>query len=859
MHSFKMWLMLALIGAISCSDDGDPGKVGPDLGGSDGPSTVVDRGGKEGSPLMAPAVTFISPVSGQTVKGKTTVTVDVKPSSAIKEVKFSADGTAFATLTSAPWSTGWDTSQEIDGTYFLTATAKDSIGQTGSTTIKVIVSNPGATGDAKPSVKVIYPVDGAEVCGKLNVEAAASDDVGIDRVEFYVDGTKIGSTKVSPYQVNWDSTAVSDGQHLIKSVAYDSAGQPAQDKAYVKVANSGKCDNVPSVKFTSPAPGTKAVKGTVSLKATASDDVGVVKVQFFIDNAMLTEKKTIPYESSWDTSSLKEGAHTLKALAYDTASQTGKDVMQLFVDRTPPSVQITAPSGGTTVQDGDEVKVAATDNIALDKVTIRVNSTTVATLTQSPFSYKWTSTGTECGSNVITASACDLAGNCTTTSSGTTVTYIIGTYNYCAISGKCIGAGTPNPQNGCQKCNPTASTSSWSDDNGKVCDDNTLCTHSDVCQSGKCNGTAYTCDDKLTCTTDTCTGKSAAPAGCTFALNQGVCLISNTCVTSGAKNPNNACQYCDTSKSTAGWTADPTRCLIASQCYLSGAKNPADQCQYCDATTSTNKWTTHPSCPSAIQMVLNSMTMPNSGTTYAVDLDGNGTKDNQWGKMMGALSSFPNVSLTQVQIDSNVKNSGFPLVFDIQAKPSILNTSTLSLRTFFAVDLDSYPTDNFTGNEAFGISSSSPTNLAIQGQIVNGSIQAGPGAMIVPLSFIGSAPVFVSLAKAQVNGTITSKSIAAGQINGAIPITEVQTKLLPAMASWWDSQYKNTTDPTVKGNLKTMFDLNGDGTITANEVKSNLILGILIKADVDTDGDKKMDSMSIGFGFTSVTCKIIGL
>jgi len=554
-HGYTVLIFCLVV--LACSDDSTTNKGGSDQGVGDGPTIQVDRATLEGPPAAAPKVNFSAPLAGQTVKGQVTVTVDVKPSTGISEVKIDVDGVSLATISTAPWTATWDTTSSMDGTYYLKATARDGVGQTGSSTIKVRVSNPGSTGDAKPSVKVIYPVDGSEVCGKLSLEAAASDDVGIDKVEFFVDGTKIGSTKVSPYQVNWDTSGVTDGLHMIKAVAYDSKGQAAADKSNVKVTNSGKCDNIPSVKFTSPAATVKAVKGTISLKAAASDDVGVVKVQFFVDNAMVSEKKTIPYEATWDTSTAKEGAHTLKALAYDTAGQTGKDVMQLFVDRTAPTVQITAPYDGSTIKNGDAVTVAATDNIALDKVSILVNGTSVATFTKSPYSHKWTSTGTNCGKNDITAKACDLSGSCVTTSNPTQVTYIIGTSQHCAIAGKCIGSGTVNPNNSCQMCEPWTSSSAWTNDNNKSCDDNTLCTHTDQCQGGKCAGTAYTCDDKLSCTADVCTGKAPAPAGCTFTLKAGHCLIANKCYSSGTKNPSDPCEKCNPLKSTSKWSEGP--------------------------------------------------------------------------------------------------------------------------------------------------------------------------------------------------------------------------------------------------------------------------------------------------------------
>ncbi|MHA1228420.1 MAG: Ig-like domain-containing protein [Candidatus Hodarchaeales archaeon] len=47
----------------------------------------------------------------------------------------------------------------------------------------------GGTADTTaPTVSITSPADGATVSGTVTVEASASDNVGVDRVEFFVDG-----------------------------------------------------------------------------------------------------------------------------------------------------------------------------------------------------------------------------------------------------------------------------------------------------------------------------------------------------------------------------------------------------------------------------------------------------------------------------------------------------------------------------------------------------------------------------------------------------------------------------------------------------------------------------------------------
>lgn len=60
--------------------------------------------------------------------------------------------------------------------------------------------------------------------GTVNLAATASDDTGVSRVEFRVDGALVGTDSSSPYGLALDSTTLSDGGHNLVANAYDAAG-----------------------------------------------------------------------------------------------------------------------------------------------------------------------------------------------------------------------------------------------------------------------------------------------------------------------------------------------------------------------------------------------------------------------------------------------------------------------------------------------------------------------------------------------------------------------------------------------------------------------------------------------------------
>src|SRR5207248_8577128 len=65
------------------------------------------------------------------------------------------------------------------------------------------------------------------------------------------------------------------------------------------------------------------VSGTTSVTASASDNVGVTKVEFYLDGALKATDTTPPYAWSWDTTTSANGSHSLVTKAYDAANNVG--------------------------------------------------------------------------------------------------------------------------------------------------------------------------------------------------------------------------------------------------------------------------------------------------------------------------------------------------------------------------------------------------------------------------------------------------------------------------------------------------------------------------------------------------------
>jgi|WetSurSiteA1Bulk_404760.scaffolds.fasta_scaffold00006_22 Zn-dependent metalloprotease len=160
--------------------------------------------------------------------------------------------------------------------------------------------------------------------GVITLSATATDDVGITKVEFYVDDVLKGSDTSSPYSMTLDSTSLTDGTHSLVVKAYDTAGQIGTSTPVTFSINNANTTPVISVTEIGSS-------GTISFSATASDDVGVANVEFYVDNVLKGSDTTSPYSITLDSSTLSNGNHTLVGKAYDAAGNIGTSASVTFI------------------------------------------------------------------------------------------------------------------------------------------------------------------------------------------------------------------------------------------------------------------------------------------------------------------------------------------------------------------------------------------------------------------------------------------------------------------------------------------------------------------------------------------------
>jgi hypothetical protein len=140
--------------------------------------------------------------------------------------------------------------------------------------------------------------------------------------------TQVDQTLASTGDTFWVQRQTVPGTVAAPSTVTINDTAPTTDRwnlALIEIlpSTAGGTDTTPpSVALTSPAGGA-TVSGTVTVAASASDDVGVASVAFTLDGAPLgTPRTSTPYSVPWDTTSVVNGSHTLLATATDGAGNT---------------------------------------------------------------------------------------------------------------------------------------------------------------------------------------------------------------------------------------------------------------------------------------------------------------------------------------------------------------------------------------------------------------------------------------------------------------------------------------------------------------------------------------------------------
>ena len=281
-----------------------------DNSGAPGPSPVVPVTAGMLNQNQLPKVTLVATPGSLATGGPVTLTATATDDDGtVASVKFYEGSSLLATLTSAPYTYTYNTTTAK--IYRFHAVATDNVGASSpSPEVPVAV---GQTQNAAPKITLSVNPGTLAAPGLVNLSATASDDDGtIQRVSFYVNGTKIIDVATPPYVTSYATTSnaiykftasATDDKNLTTTTADVNVSVGQNTNLAPKVAL-----NVSTTQITFP--------GTVSMTATASDDDGTIsRVRFYQNGFLRKDVTTPPY--TFDYTTTVPGVYKFKAIAID--------------------------------------------------------------------------------------------------------------------------------------------------------------------------------------------------------------------------------------------------------------------------------------------------------------------------------------------------------------------------------------------------------------------------------------------------------------------------------------------------------------------------------------------------------------
>jgi len=304
---------------------------------------------------LVPSVSITTPTSGASVSGTVNIAAAASDNITVTNVEFLVDGVVKGSDTTSPYNYSWNTTVYPNGSHTLTANAYDAAGNIStSISVNVNVNNtvPDTQAPTVPANLIATAVSATQVNLSWN---PSTGNVGVVGYKIFRNSIQINTSATTNFG---DATVVANTTYTYTVSAYDAAGNTsaASNPATVTTPQPADTQN-PSVVITNLASNT-SVSGTVNISATAFDNVGVTKVEFFINGDLVTTDTSFPYNYSWNTLSFPNNTYQISAKAHDAAGNTTTSTV----------VTVTVNNGNSSADINGDTKINVLDlSILLSK------------------------------------------------------------------------------------------------------------------------------------------------------------------------------------------------------------------------------------------------------------------------------------------------------------------------------------------------------------------------------------------------------------------------------------------------------------------------------------------------------------
>jgi len=229
--------------------------------------------------------------------------------------------------------------------YGLVVTSADSSGNSAHSG-DVLFTTLAAADGRDPSISIADP----GLCrDRVTIRADASDDQGVDKVAFSLDGMLIDTDYSSPYGFTLDTREWPNGDHTLVAIAHDLSGRNQTAQRTITVGNLLPDLIAPTVWIVAPQNGETVGHGTVEVTVTAYDQNpnhtgsgAVARVDFYLDGEYKwsdsVAETLYTYVYPWNTVIKAAGAHAIHAIAYDDAGNSATDAITVTVPSDAPAL-----------------------------------------------------------------------------------------------------------------------------------------------------------------------------------------------------------------------------------------------------------------------------------------------------------------------------------------------------------------------------------------------------------------------------------------------------------------------------------------------------------------------------------------
>ena len=178
------------------------------------------------------SVTLPDYTNGQIVGGRVLFSPQVTSPAPIAQLDITIDGQPLTSVYSPPFQYVWDSATVLSGEHDLVFTMKDIAGNSGQTSVRLLVQAP-------ISVEILSPKPGENINAPTRISAKVSAFAKVAKVEFKVDDKVLGTLQAEPYEVQWPMVGIESGPHEIVVTAIDINSYSAEKRIMVTVGESG--------------------------------------------------------------------------------------------------------------------------------------------------------------------------------------------------------------------------------------------------------------------------------------------------------------------------------------------------------------------------------------------------------------------------------------------------------------------------------------------------------------------------------------------------------------------------------------------------------------------------------------------